>query len=75
MISAIETTFSLKSLKILRPKVTKILGICLKKFCESLPMFLIRILNKDKRVRQTKRFLTISTLVGPVGMRQTKKVN
>ena len=37
MISALKTTFSLKNLKILRLKVTKILRICLKKFCEFPP--------------------------------------
>ena len=34
MTYASKTTFCLKNLKILRPKVTKILRICLKNFCE-----------------------------------------
>ena len=52
MISAIETTFSLKKLKTLKPKVTKILRIFLKKFCESLPWTIkkkfpkLRLFNK-----------------------------
>ena len=37
MISASKTTFSLKNLKILRPKVTKNLTNLLKKFCEFPP--------------------------------------
>jgi len=41
MMSALKATLSPKNLKILRPKVTKILRNCLKKFCESPPCFLL----------------------------------
>ncbi len=37
MIFASKTTFSIKSLKMLRSKFTKILQICPSKFCESRP--------------------------------------
>jgi len=42
MISTSKTTSIHNNLKILRPKVTKILQICLKKFCESRPRILLK---------------------------------
>jgi len=41
MISASKTTFSLKNLKILRPKNTKNVTNLLKKFCEFLPCYIL----------------------------------
>ena len=45
MISAPKMTFSLKSPNILRPKVTKILRICLKKFCEFPPSIFVLLIS------------------------------
>jgi len=45
MTSASKTTFSRNNINILRLKVTKILQICLKKFCQSRPSFLYSFCN------------------------------